>query len=913
MKKKIIVFVFALSVIFAFFASTVNAARDTITISGETTLFSEDFENYDEDFITLKKAYSRRLDNWTTGTIYHECQAYLNQALVDGCGSNNAILTCERMASSEGRNFAVELPRSRWATSGNIHIRMNIKPQASITQRFDIFEDDDTSEGMTVLSNSDLSAYLNEWLVFDMFIDIDNKTYTKTLKKVSDNSVLISEGGAYLPESVGGIYLLLNKGNTTDSWSDKAPIVDNIYIGKITREEDKDTFSVASFSYTDENGAPLSSISGAETITAKLNIKSGKNISNDARIYIGVYSSEGKLKGLAETDKLFTEGYFDVLVSVNLDSPCESGDKACVFVWGKNDLFPLLSKFEVDDKLIITEAPEDGFDIHNDTLKAYLNDSYESCVSTYADGSKGLDKPLPATIKWASGEGFKYVVKVSENPDMSDAWEFETYNNFYDIYNLKVGTTYYWTVTAILCDTPVYTSDVRSFTTNDKAPRNLYVEGGMANFRDIGGWNTSDGGKVQQGLLYRSRRLEYLSAGSLVTTVNAYGIKVMKEDLKIKTELDFRNETDDSPNFPPAAQCNILGIEYYRYPMVTKDDYLSSNKEAIRNVFNTLAYDENYPIVFHCTSGADRTGVIAWLIDGLAGVSKDDLYRDYLITNFHANSVSRDVSKISGKYVKTLDNYTGANYQKKVYNYLANEIGIPTEKLDHIIYILKNGLGETPHYVSDDVVEPDINETIILNEDFEEPVSANSNYATVGGWVLDEREGDTMTGYGSGYNSATGFYPTFRAGHRSYQNETRNSVYYVPTDNVKSNGVYTIMFDFYKGSKAPNNPIRIGSGREYSDSTSMKIVDLYSNSYATDNRWENVKIDIDLDEGTYSYTITKSDGSTKTGSGTYDFDSVDYISFAVKASNNITGGNNTDGSGQFSKIDNLKIVYATEN
>ena len=40
---------------------------------------------------------------------------------------------------------------------------------------------------------------------------------------------------------------------------------------------------------------------------------------------------------------------------------------------------------------------------------------------------------------------------------------------------------------------------------------------------------------------------------------------------------------------------------------------------------------------------------------------------------------------MSGDYVTILDNYTGSTLQEKIYNYLAQEIGVPTADLNFII------------------------------------------------------------------------------------------------------------------------------------------------------------------------------------------------------------------------------------
>ena len=45
--------------------------------------------------------------------------------------------------------------------------------------------------------------------------------------------------------------------------------------------------------------------------------------------------------------------------------------------------------------------------------------------------------------------------------------------------------------------------------------------------------------------------------------------------------------------------------------------------------FSLFVDKTNYPIVFHCIGGTDRTGTFAYLLEGLLGVDEEDLIRDY--------------------------------------------------------------------------------------------------------------------------------------------------------------------------------------------------------------------------------------------------------------------------------------------
>ena len=113
------------------------------------------------------------------------------------------------------------------------------------------------------------------------------------------------------------------------------------------------------------------------------------------------------------------------------------------------------------------------------------------------------------------------------------------------------------------------------------------------------------------------------------------------------------------------------------------------NPAEIKNFFNILADVNNYPLDFHCSIGKDRTGCMAYLIEALCGMSEEDIYRDYLFSNFAKISGICEPKDIDDRYGKTINDYEGANLQEKTYNYLNNVVGIEKAQLDSVISILK--------------------------------------------------------------------------------------------------------------------------------------------------------------------------------------------------------------------------------
>ncbi|MBO4283885.1 MAG: tyrosine-protein phosphatase, partial [Clostridia bacterium] len=324
----------------------------------------------------------------------------------------------------------------------------------------------------------------------------------------------------------------------------------------------------------------------------------------------------------------------------------------------------------------------------NESVAAYLADTIHS-ANDYAEGKEELSRPNPVVLRWdvdftAGENNLRYfVVQIWTKTDKSDARSFLVGRSEreYRFYNAYAGQKYLWNVTAYGADGVTFASSVNVFRTEDKTPRDLYVDG-VTNVRDLGGRVTEDGGRVRQGLLFRGAKLDWKG----IRMITDKGIKTMTQTLGIKTELDLRTDSE-AGNITKSFLGD--GVNYVRRTLgggFAPDSTLRSN---LKKVFAVLSDENNYPIFFHCAAGADRTGLVAWFVNGLLGVSEEDLWRDYLLTNFGDVGGSRDKSYIESKYVKTLNNRTEKTYAEKVYNYLKDEVGVPTEQLDAVIRIMK--------------------------------------------------------------------------------------------------------------------------------------------------------------------------------------------------------------------------------
>ena len=322
--------------------------------------------------------------------------------------------------------------------------------------------------------------------------------------------------------------------------------------------------------------------------------------------------------------------------------------------------------------------------IHTEKQTKYLENSFDK-LPLGVKGKKELSYPKAIEFQWVYNgdktEKTEYILNISENADMLNPITYTSPTETVAVYNLKIATTYYWTVTI-----DDETSKVYEFTTDGTAPRNLYVDG-ITNVRDIGGWVTENGNRTNQGLLYRCARLnESKDNGSGVIITDA-GKSVMLNELGVKTEIDVRRAEKGETGGLTASPLGDT-VKYLNFPMDHANDILNDNKEQIMNFFETLADKENYPMIIHCSVGCDRTGMLVFMVNALLGVSEEDLIRDYMFSNFADVDNKRKVETLkSTAYYQAITSAKGDTLSEKAYNCLA-DFGVPAEHLDAVISIL---------------------------------------------------------------------------------------------------------------------------------------------------------------------------------------------------------------------------------
>lgn len=293
----------------------------------------------------------------------------------------------------------------------------------------------------------------------------------------------------------------------------------------------------------------------------------------------------------------------------------------------------------------------------------------------YPASATELCTPPPVLFGWDDpdfAEGDSYTLTISKSIDLKNpVCVMKVDGKSAEVEHLQVGETYYWQVTKGDKASLVYT-----FQTADGYARFLHVEG-VSNVRDLGGYVTTDGKRVKQDILLRAAQLD---------GITEEGKAVLLEKFGVKTDLDLRGKSTS----PLGGGVRNVKIAAQWYSHIFDEENYGVTKDTIV----MFADPANYPMIFHCSMGRDRTGTASLLILGLCGVDKDTLLHEFYVSSYsYQGHIADDefapmVSNIKG-LISGLEKFGEKqdSLQTCIENYLLH-IGVTQEQMDSIRNIL---------------------------------------------------------------------------------------------------------------------------------------------------------------------------------------------------------------------------------
>ncbi|WP_392888268.1 tyrosine-protein phosphatase [Eubacterium limosum] len=235
------------------------------------------------------------------------------------------------------------------------------------------------------------------------------------------------------------------------------------------------------------------------------------------------------------------------------------------------------------------------------------------------------------------------------------------------------------------------------------------------NIRDIGGYTGLDGRKTKWRKVIRSEELAHLSDKD-VEYFEELGLKHVfdfRDAPKAKALPDKLPSTADYKNIPvlkniPFSHNEINftapdGIDQFMRKIY---GYQVENAAPLyAEILKVMTDPGEYPILYHCTNGKDRTGFMTALILLICGVPEETIISDYSLTNLtfdeafeilgtimademnEAKGISKDQLKdffgVKPEWLKIQLNYIKENYEN-VDAYLLDKTDLTKEDLDKI-------------------------------------------------------------------------------------------------------------------------------------------------------------------------------------------------------------------------------------
>ncbi|MGY8610704.1 tyrosine-protein phosphatase [Bacillus altitudinis] len=229
----------------------------------------------------------------------------------------------------------------------------------------------------------------------------------------------------------------------------------------------------------------------------------------------------------------------------------------------------------------------------------------------------------------------------------------------------------------------------------------------LANFREVGGLQTTDQMVIKQGMIYRSADLSRLTKQDILTF----------STLGIQTICDLRTSSERKSHPPkimehdkivhiPMQPDSMMPSKWTMFRMliaegkslsftpIMKEVYQSmlyDRKKEIQQLFTLLSDEKNYPLMLHCTSGKDRTGFLSALIQLAAGVPVHTVLSEYM----RSNEGVKMLVKRQERFVRMMSLYRVSKEQ------IQPLLGVQQDYLEDVLNEMMDTYGNAERYLVD--------------------------------------------------------------------------------------------------------------------------------------------------------------------------------------------------------------------
>ena len=156
------------------------------------------------------------------------------------------------------------------------------------------------------------------------------------------------------------------------------------------------------------------------------------------------------------------------------------------------------------------------------------------------------------------------------------------------------------------------------------------------------------------------------------------GRAIFVDQLKVKSDIDLRSDREcfGMTGSPLGESVTWFHISSSSYGGMQG----SWGKAQFTKVFKVFLDEKNYPVIFHCIAGQDRTGAVAFILNGLLGVDEEELYLDWEVTGFWNPSAKFNHARLFNNLINGFRKRPGKNLREKIENYIL-ECGFTPEDI----------------------------------------------------------------------------------------------------------------------------------------------------------------------------------------------------------------------------------------
>lgn len=374
-----------------------------------------------------------------------------------------------------------------------------------------------------------------------------------------------------------------------------------------------------------------------------------------------------------------------------------------------------------------SQSKAERFNVQNEAVTRYIQESNSTFSTQEGRLAKAFfDEKHPYRPDQPQGKVLTFechastaTIQLSQDKrfrdmEMEQTVEVNGDKGTFTLTNLIPGRTYYYRVLA------AGKQVLKGALQTEGQVRMIAIDGGF-NIRDLGGWTGLDGKHIRYGWLYRGGSLGGTDKDGHESTISPADQQELHR-IGIRAQLDLRAPTNKGKY---AGEGSLHSYSLGRTTLLEADfintmtDYGAYNQDA--TVVSDIAWiiqelRQGKPVYFNCRQGADRTGTIAFVIEGLLGCydhttpgGGNQMALDYELTGFsQANLV--DNWRVPSSHRSAVEAYTNRQklfrqildltatadgrslptVQQRCYYFLsqAKDVRIPTADLDWFIQFM---------------------------------------------------------------------------------------------------------------------------------------------------------------------------------------------------------------------------------